>query len=345
MDSALDIFADVILNPSFPEADFNRLQKQQLAAIQREKVTPIRMALRVMPGILYGHDHAYGNPLTGSGTETSVSTITRTDLIKFHERIFISNNAKLIVVGATILDEIAPKIEKLFKAWKKGGIPQKNISRVAQKPKPVVYLIDRPGSIQSIIFAGHIAPPRSNPDEIAIETLNNILGGAFTSRINMNLREDKHWTYGASSFLYGARGQRPFIVYTSVQADKTKESMQEIKKELVQITTDKPVTEDELNKAKKNQTLELAGQWETMNAVNNSIGEIVRYGLPDNYFRNYAQKVLSLDEKYMVAAAQKLLFPNNIVWVVVADRSKTEAALREGNFGEIHLIDSDGNPL
>ncbi|RPH35533.1 insulinase family protein, partial [bacterium] len=294
LDASLNIFADVILNPSFPEADFKRLQKQQLAGIQREKVTPVQMALRVFPGILYGKGHAYGNPLTGSGTEESVAKLTREDLVKFHKTWFKPNNATLVVVGAATMAELVPKLEKLFKEWKGGETPLKNISPVGQQSASSVYILDRPGSMQSIIFAGHVAPPRANPQEIAIESMNNILGGSFTSRVNMNLREDKHWSYGAGTFLWGARGERPFIAYAPVQTDKTKESMEEIGKELRGMLGEKPATAAELTKVQNSQTLELPGSWETMDAVARSISEIIQYGLPEDHFSAYPDKVRAL---------------------------------------------------
>lgn len=343
LDASLDIFTDVILNPSFPEEDFNRLQKQQLAAIQREKASPVQMALRVFPKFLYGSDHAYGLPFTGSGTEESVSKITRDDLKKYHQTWFKPNNATLVIVGDTKLNEIAPKLEKLFKGWKAGETPQKNIAEVAQKEKPVVYLMDKPGAQQSIIFAGHVALPKKNADEIAIETMNNILGGAFVSRMNMNLREDKHWAYGAFTLLIDARGQRPFIAYAPVQTDKTKESMMEVSKELHDILGERPATAEELAKAQSNQTLQLPGSWETNGAVAGSIADIVRFGLPDDYFSTYAQKVQALNDGDIANAAKKILHPDKLVWVIVGDREKIEAGVRELNYGDLHFIDADGN--
>jgi zinc protease len=203
--------------------------------------------------------------------------------------------------------------------------------------------MDRPGSLQSIIFAGHLAPPKANPDEIAIETANNILGGTFTSRVNMNLREDKHWSYGALTILVGARGQRPFVAYAPVQTDKTKESIAELGKELRDVLGKRPVTDEETSKAISNQTLELPGSWETINAVGGSIGDIVRYGLPDNYYQTYPQKLRELKTGQISAAAQKLIEPEHLVWVIVGDRSKIESGIRELNLGAIQLIDSEGN--
>jgi zinc protease len=345
LDQALDIYADVILNPSFPQEDFKRLKDIKLAQIQREKVTPVQMALRVFPRLLYGDGHAYGNPLTGSGTEESVTKIAREDLRRFHQTWFKPDNTTLVIVGATRMNEIKPKLEKLFREWKKGDVPKKNINTVDVPSASTVYIVDKPGSLQSIIFAGHVAPPKANPDEIAIETMNNILGGSFTSRVNMNLREDKHWSYGAGSFFNGARAQRPFIVYAPVQTDKTKESMVELLKEMKDITGPRPATADELSKVKDNQTLELPGTWETINSVAGYINQIIRFGLPDNYFDTYVSKVRSLTQDDISSVAKKVIHPDKFIWVVVGDRSKIEDGIRELGFGEIKFIDSDGKKV
>ncbi len=345
LDASLDLYADVILHPSFPDTDFRRQQKQQIAAIQREKVTPQAMGIRVFPGLLYGANHAYGSSLTGSGTEASVSKLTREDLVKFHDTWFKPNHATLIVVGDTTLAELRPKLEKLLDGWKRGDVPAKNIAKVEDQPKPVVYLLDRPGAAQSVILAGEIAPPRNNPDEIAIETMNNILGGNFGARINMNLREDKHWSYGASSRLISARGQRPFVVIAPVQTDKTKESLIEIHKELRAILSDKPPTAEELAKVQANETLSLPGSRETMTEVANSIETLVEYGLPDDYYDKYAGRVRALQLSDIVATAKRVVRPENLVWVVVGDRAKIEAGVREVNLGELKFLDADGKPI
>ena len=345
LDASLDIYADVILHPTFPEPDFVRLKKNQLAAIQREKVTPVQMALRVFPRLLYGKQHAYGNPFTGSGTEESVEKITREDLQKFHRTWFRPNNATLIVVGDTTLAEVRNKLEALFKDWPASEVPKKNIRPVNLPEKSRIYLLNRPESLQSIIFAGHVAPPKANPEELAIETFNNILGGTFTSRVNMNLREDKHWAYGAFTFLVDARGQRPFIGYAPVQTDKTADAMREMFREFSGILNSRPITPDELDKVKKKQILQLPGTWETMAAVASSIGEIVQFGLPEDYFVRYPKEIRALDLEKVTQAARHVLHPDKLVWVVVGDREKVEPAIRALNWGEIHFIDADGNPV
>ena len=345
LDPSLALYADVILNPAFPQEDFARQQKLQLAAIQREKVTGVAMALRVLPALLYGAGHAYGNPLTGSGTEDSVAKLTRQDLVKFHQAWFRPNNATLVVVGDTTMAEIAPKLENLFAGWPKGDVPSKNISRVQFPAKPVVYIMDRPGALQSDIIVGQVAPPRDSPDEIAIETMNSIFGADFSARLNMNLREDKHWSYGAVSVLFGARGQQPFIAYAPVQSDKTKESLVELNKEFRGIVNDRPPTSTELRRAQNTMTLKLPGSRETMNAVGNSIVELVQFGLPDDYYDTFARKVRSLDLPAVTDAAKSTIRPGSLVWVVVGDRSKVEAPIRQLGLGEVKFLDANGNPI
>ena len=345
LDSSLAIYSDVILNPSFPQSDFSRQQKQQIAGIQREENTPVQMALRVIPSLIYGQGHAYGNPLTGSGTAASVGKMSREDLVKFHGTWLRPNNATLIVVGDTTLAEITPMLEKYFSGWKPGEVPKKNITAVQLAPKPVVYLIDKPGALQSVIIAGHVAPPTANPKEIAIEAMNDALGGNFGSRINMNLREDKHWSYGTRSILVGARGQRPFITIAPVQTDKTREAMAEMDKEFRGIVGNRPVTPDELAKIQANETLSLPGSRETLNSVGQSIIDLVQFGLPDDYYETYAGKVWALKISDVDAAAQEVVHPDNMVWVVVGDRAKIEAGVRELNLGELKFLNAEGKKL
>jgi zinc protease len=345
LDRALNLYADVILNPAFPQSDFDRLQKIQLAQIQREKSQPIQMAIRVFPKLLYGAQHAYGNPLTGSGTEASVAKLTRDDLIKFHSTWFKPGNATLVVVGDTTLAEIQPKLEALFANWKGGQVPQKAVPTTPLATKQAVYIVDKPGAIQSVIITGVLGPPKSNPDELAIESMNTVLGGAFISRLNMNLRENKHWSYGAGSFLWPARGQRMFLAYAPVQTDKTKESMVEIGSELRAILKDRLITADELSMAKANLTQTLPGLWETNAAVSQSINEIIEFKLAPDYYSTYAGRIKTLAVNNLNEAAVKVVRPENLIWIVVGDRQKIEKGIRELNIGEVQIIDADGNPV
>jgi len=345
LDASLDIFADLVLNPAFPERELERLRKMRLARIQQEKTQPIGLAIRVFPKLLYGEGHAYAMPLTGSGTEESVERISRDSLVDYHRTWFRPNNATMIVVGDTSMAEIKPKLERLFRKWEPGTTPTKNITDVRLRNAEHVYIIDRPGSEQSIIIAGNIAPAVNDGNEIAVETMNEIIGGSFTSRINMNLREDKAWAYGARTLLLSTKGQRPFIAYAPVQTDKTMESMAEIKRELAEYIGDNPATDEGINKVKSNNTLSLPGRWETASAVLRDIDEIVTYDLPDDYWDTYADNVRNISGKQVVEAADAVIKPENLIWVVVGDREKIETRVRELELGEITLLDQNGNEV
>jgi len=342
LDPSLDLFADVVLHPSYPENEVKREQKLVLAGIDREQNTPATLALRVLPALLYGPGHPYGNPLTGSGTKESVAKLTREDLVKFHDTWLRPNNSTLIVVGDTTLKEVTPKLEKLFAGWKSGSVPAKDVKTVLVATKSTVYLIDKPGALQSVIIAGVVAPPRANPQEIAIEAMNNSLGGMFGARLNMNLREDKHWSYGARTVLRDARSQRPFYAVAPVQTDKTKEALVEMNKEFRGIVGDHPVSADELAKIQANETLKLPGSRETLDALGQSIVDLVQFGLPDDYYDTYAGKVRALKTTDVNQVAKDVVRPDNLTWIVVGDRAKIESGVRELNLGEFHLMDTDG---
>ena len=345
MDQALNIYGDLILHPAYPQKEFDRLQKERLAGIRREKIEPQTMGLRVIPQLLYGKGHAYAVPFTGTGTEASLSKMTREDLAKWHETWFKPNNATLLIVGDTTLKEITPKLEKIFAGWKPGDVPKKNVAPVAMASKTEVYLIDRPGSGQSLIFGSLLAPPRNDPDSIPIQIVNNVFGGTFSSRMNMNLREDKHWSYGTFAAIPAARGQRPYFSVAPVQTDKTKESLSEMVKEYHDIIGARPIDEKELGREQANATLGLPGSFETVQQLSGAYSQIIQYGLPEDYFNTFTQNVLALNPDSANVIAKKLIQPDHVVWVVVGDMSKVEAGIRELNLGEIHKIDADGNAV
>jgi zinc protease len=344
LDAALDVYADVMLHPSFPQSDLDRVKQITLANIQQEKVQPFTMGLRVLPLLLYGNDHAYGQPLTGSGTESSVRAMTRQDLVAFHRTWFKPNHATIVAVGDITMPELKAKLERAFASWRSGEVPAKRVGTVASRARRTVYLLDRPGAEQSIVLAGQLIAPKMNEDEIPFQLFNDAFGGAFVSRINMNLREDKHWSYGAFSFPIDARGQRMWMVMAPVQTDKTKESLQEVVKELRSALTDRPLTASEINDAKDRQIKTLAGRWETGRAVVGALGEIVTFGLPDDYYVTYGDRVRGSADAQVNAAARKFVVPDRFVWVVIGDRAKIEAGIKELNLGDIVLLDADGRP-
>jgi zinc protease len=206
------------------------------------------------------------------------------------------------------------------------------------------YIIDKPEAQQSVILGGSIAPPANTPEEVAFEAVNNTYGGAFSSRLNMNLREEKHWTYGARSLVYGAKGQRPYLAVTSVQSDKTGDTVAEMLREMQELVGTNPITDAEVSKVKDQTILELAGSRETMNAVGSAISDIVEFDLPDDYWETYPRRVKALTTEAARDAAKTLIEPGRFVWVIVGDRNIVEPQIRALDAGSIEHIDADGNP-
>ena len=343
LDASLEIYADVILNPAFPESDLERLRRLQLAAIEQEQTTPDAMAFRVFPRLVYGEGHAYSLPLTGSGSRASVEAITREDIFDFHTTWFKPNNATMIVAGDITLDEVLPRLEAAFAGWESGETPAKNLPEVDLPDGPRVYLLDRPDSAQSVIIAGQLIPERRADEEIALDTMNDILGGNFTSRINMNLREDKGWSYGARTTLYDTQAQRPYLAYAPVQTDQTAPAMLEMAREIDEYLTSRPPSEEEVETSKKRATLTLPGRWETAASVAGSIAELVRFDLPDDYWDGYANLVAGLDTADVRAAANEVLAPERLTWIVVGDLAAIGDEVRALGLGEVRLLDSEGN--
>jgi len=342
---ALGLYADLVLHPAFPQADFERLQRDRLVAIQREKTVPRSMALRVLPSLVYGPDHVYALPLTGTGTEASVGRLTRADLVRYHDTWFKPNNATLLVVGDTTMAELKPMLEKAFGAWKPGELPHKTIATVAQPTGSTVYLIDRPGALQSEILGAQLAPPRNTPEAVSLNLLNDLFGGTFSSRLNMNLREDKHWSYGVGTGLVAAEGQRIWYSDSPVQTDKTADALRELAREYVDISGAQPVKQQELKQAQDNATLGLPGEFETVGQLSNAYAAILQYHLPEDYYNTYTAKALAATPGQIDALARKLILPKQPVWIVVGDMSKIEAGIRALNLGEVRRIDADGKPL
>ena len=342
---SLEIYSDVVLNPAFSDEELERQRRLTISRIQQEKTEPMMMALRVFPGLIYGDGHAYALPMTGSGTEAAVSAISRDDLLAFHGTWFKPNNATMIVVGDTTLEEIAPVLESLFSDWPAGDIPEKHIPAVDLPGESRVVLVDRPGSEQSIIIGGQLVFGRADEREMALQALNEVFGGTFTSRINMNLREDKAWSYGVRSMVVDTMNQRPLIVYAPVQTDRTADSLAELDRELRELLDQRPVGEAEIATFEKRNTLTLPGRWETARAVAGDIAELVRFGLPEDYWDRYAELVGGVTAADANAAARAEIRPDRLVWVVVGDLAAIETSVRALDLGRVDFMDVDGNVL
>ena len=242
------------------------------------------------------------------------------------------------------MDELLTLLNQQFGDWKPphGDLPAKDITQVSAKNKQVI-IIDKPGSEQSLILAGSLVPSSGVKNNIAIEAMNDILGGTFTARINMNLREDKHWSYGARTFMKDARGQRPFMIYAPVQSDKTAASITEIIKELNQFIGDKPATKQEMQKTIDNNVNRLPGAYETNRAVIQSLMENVRFNRPDNYVPNLTGQYKKLQLADIHNTARQLIQPENLTWMIVGDRKEIVKQIKDIDLGKMIFMNSNGD--
>jgi zinc protease len=345
--ASLELFADVVRNPAFRDADIERIRAQWLAGIGQEKTQPGGMALRTLPPLLYGKDHAYGIPFTGSGTEAAIKSLSAADLVAFQNDYLRPDNVKIFVAGDTTLATILPLLDKAFGDWAapSSAMPKKNLAHVAAQKKPRVFLINRADSPQSLILAGSLAPSTTAPDYLPVQTANAVFGGTFTSRLNMNLRENKRWSYGARSSVQDALGQRPLLLQAPVQTDKTAESVSEALKEVRAVASDNPPTTAEIDKIKAQRVRALPGSYETSAAVLGALATNQLYGRPDNYVPMLKQNIEAQTQAQVDAAAKEIFVPNSLTWVVVGDLSKIEKPVRALGIGEVKVIDADGKVI
>ena len=342
-DASLAIFTEVLLHPAFPQKDFERVQHEQLLLVKQEQSDPRLLASRVMPGLIYGKEHPYGQSSGGTGSETSIQRINKSLLVGFHETWFAPNNTSLFVTGDITEKELRQKLESQLAGWKTRALPQKNIPAVAPAERPVVYIIDKPEAIQSRIMVAEICTFCDETNHDAIEFMNTLIGGSFLSRINMNLREDKHWSYGARSYIQDNQGPDVFIVSTSVQTDKTKESLIEILKELTEINTTKPISQDEFKTEQTNSILSVAGNWETLESVQRVMIDMVEHHRGNDYANNYTSVLKKFTKEHIQSAAAGVIKPQNLTWLIIGDRKTIEAGIRALDLGPVQVLDTNSN--
>ncbi|KAA8921822.1 peptidase M16 [Xanthomonas sontii] len=343
---SLALYADMLRRPRFAPNEIERVRASWIASIRQEKAQPNGVAMRVLPPLLYGVGHPYSMPFSGIGTEAAIAALQREDLVDFHRDWVRPEHATLIVVGDTTLAEIVPLLDAQFGDWKgEGTAPSVPVpAHVARPAKPRVYLIDQPGAVQANLFASELVPPTTDPAAVRFDIANGVIGGDFTSRLNMNLRENKHWSYGARSGAASALGQRPWTASAPVQIDKTAPALQEMYKEISVFASGKaPPTAEEVARIRNIQTLSLPGAYETASAVMGAIGGIVRYGRPDDYVFKRKAEIEAMTPA-QVREAASMLDPNTLTWVVVGDLKQIEAPVRALKLGEVTVIDADGVP-
>jgi len=336
---ALPIMADVVLRPTFPNDELERQRQQRLTNIIQARDDPATIASIGFSRLLYGRAHRYGTP--GFGTAETIKAFTTGDLRGFYNATFRPANAALLAVGDITADATMPLLESTFGTWKPpgGGAAAEKLPAVEQPAAREVYLIEKPGAPQTQIRIGWIGVPRSTPDYFPLVVLNTLLGGSFSSRLNMNLREQHGYTYGASSSFDMRASAGPFSAGAGVQTDKTGEALKEFFNELNAIG--KPVPADELARAKNYVALRFPGGFETTGDVSRRLEDALVYKLPDEYFSKYVQNIQAVTSADVQRVAQKYIQPARFIVTVVGDRQQIEPQIRPLNLGNLKVVAID----
>jgi zinc protease len=335
---AVAVMADVALRPTFPNDELERERQQRLVALLQARDSAPTVSSAAFSRVLFGPTHRYGTPTFG--TAATIKSFTTDDLRAFYSSAFRPANAALLVVGDTTPDKVIPLLESNFGAWRADGAPAAaKLSEVQEPARRQVYLVDKPGAAQSEIRIGWIGVPRSTPDYFPIQVMNTILGGSFTSRLNMNLREKHGYTYGAGSGFEMRLSAGPFTAAAAVQTDKTSEALKEFFNELTAIL--QPVPPDELARAKHYISLRFPGGFETTGDISRRLEELVVYHLPDDYVSKYVPSIEAVTAADVQRVAQKYIQPARFAVVVVGDLKAIEPGIRALNLGPIKVMTVD----
>ncbi|HKP75382.1 MAG TPA: pitrilysin family protein [Longimicrobiaceae bacterium] len=332
---ALGIMADVVLRPDFNPADVQRVRDERVTNLTRAKDEPTAIANNAFQALVYGARHPYGRFATVEATRT----LDRDRVTAFHHAAYRPENATLILVG-DVDPSMQPMVEQAFGAWRATGTaPAMEGSLDApQIGTTTIYLVDKPGAAQSEIRIGHPGVARNTPDFFALQVLNTLLGGAFTSRLNMNLRETHGWTYGARSGFSMRQGAGPFTAQAGVVTAATDSSLVEFFRELNRIRTE-PIPAEELEKAKRYVALGFPQSLETTQDVAGNLANLVTYGIDPSFLGSYVRSVMAVTASDVKRVADQYVRPGNAVVVVVGDRSKIEAGIRAANLGPVQVKD------
>lgn len=340
-DAGLDLLSDVVQHPAFTAEDFERVRRQRLVAISQESDSVLATARRVGPRLLYG-DQPYGE--SPVGTADSVKTLTRDDVSSFYSSHYGAADSALIFAGDTSLEEAKRLAEHYFGSWTGSAAADVTIPPAPEAPTLRIALVDKPGAPQTALVAFGYGVPITTPSLQALQVMNYTLGGAFASRINMNLREVHGYTYGAQSLFSLYRDGGPFLAAALVKTDVTAPATQQLMLELKRIQSEPP-TEAEVKEAKIARVQSLPGQFETTNATATAMASIFLYKRPLDYYATLPAAYLAVTPQAVEQVAKTDIHPNHVIIVAVGDRSKIEPSLKELNLAPIELIDASGNPI
>jgi len=337
--ATLDLAADIALHPSFPAEEIERQRSSRLAQLVQQRENANALAVRISNLALYGERHPYG--YTELGTEASVRALTRDAMLNFWKQNFVPNNAAVVVAGDITMAELRPLAEKVFGGWQR-GMPATPSLTAPASTQARILIVDRPGAPQTQLRVATIGAPRSVPEFQPIQVMNTALGGLFSSRINMNLREEHGYTYGAGSGFDFRRGAGPFAIATGVRTDVTAPAVTEILKE-VRGMTESPMKIEELARAKDARTQSLPAGFQTSQAAAASFAQVFIYDLGLDYYSHVAERVGAVTADQSLAAAKRYLVPERMVIVAVGDRAKIEPELRKLNI-PVEVVTPDGKP-
>jgi predicted Zn-dependent peptidase len=333
LDSALALLADVALRPMFPGEELDRMRKERLTTLLQWHDEPRAIASVLFYKTLYGR-HPYGLPSIGN--EQSLHSFVPEDLRQFHQKHFHSNIATLIVVGDVTVKSIEQRLENAFGKWTSGESPSPHLPGVVQIEAREVYLVNKPDAPQSEIRIGRIGAPRMTDDYYSILVMNTILGGSFTSRLNQNLREQHGYTYGARSAFDFLPLPGPFVAAAAVQTAVTDKALAEFMKELNGVL--QPVSDDELTRAKNYLALRYPENFQSVSQIASQLGDLVTYGLPDDYFNNYVPHILAVTKEDVLHVAKNYLDPEKVAIIIAGDRMQIEAGVKDLSLGPIHNL-------
>jgi len=335
---ALPLMADVALRPTFPVAELDRLRQERLTAILQARDDATAVVGPAFSQVAFGKTHRYG---TGAnGTTATLKAFTPEELKVFHARHFQPGNATLIVVGDVSTAGVMPLLEQAFGSWKGGAaVSRTPVPAAPQLTAGQVVVVDMPSAEQSQIRIGWVGVPRSTPDYFALQVLNTVLGGSFTSRLNQNLREEHGYSYGANSRFDMRLSAGPFLAGAGVQTDKTTESLKEFFKELNAIGA--PISAEELAKAKNYLALGFPSDFETIGDLSGRLEEMVVYKLPDNYYADYVTRIQAVTAAEVQKAAATYIQPGKFAVVVVGDQKTIEPGIRALNLAPLRALSVD----
>ena len=341
---ALELVADLLQRPTFPEGELARVRDERLTSARRLRDDPTALADRVAPTLVYGRESAYGHPIPG--TESALEALSRDDLLGYFGKNYHSEGATLAVVGDVSMDEVLKLAKNHLGGWKPNGHRAKTVREAPDSfgPSTALYLLDKPGAPQSVIRVAHLGVPRQHPDYFALLLLNHLFGGQFTARLNMNLRQDKGYSYGYRSWFEWHQGPSLLLAGGAVQTSVTREAVQETLREFHDIRGERPVAEEEFETAKAALLRQFPSSFETPRQLLDQLAHLVFFDLPDDYHRTFTTNIEAVSLEELRRVAKERVDTDHLAVLVVGDRQAVEPGLRELGL-PVLLVDHDGREL